>query len=58
MITVIWDTWLKLGTEQEGLPLTRKYGLTCASLMSMSPIRFLLTKMPPATSSLSPMAKP
>jgi quinol monooxygenase YgiN len=24
MITVIWDTWLKSGTEEEGLQLTRK----------------------------------
>ena len=24
MITVIWDTWLKPGTEKEGLNLTRK----------------------------------
>ncbi|MDF0642579.1 MAG: antibiotic biosynthesis monooxygenase [Nitrospira sp.] len=24
MITVVWDTWLKPGTEAEGLQLTRK----------------------------------
>ena len=24
MITVVWDTWLKPGTEEEGLRLTRK----------------------------------
>ena len=24
MITVIWDTWLKSGSEEEGLRLTRK----------------------------------
>jgi quinol monooxygenase YgiN len=24
MITVIWDTWLKSGTEEEGLCLTRR----------------------------------
>jgi quinol monooxygenase YgiN len=24
MVTVVWDTWLKAGTEAEGLRLTRK----------------------------------
>src|SRR5262245_491667 len=24
MVTVIWDTWLKAGTEEEGLRLTRQ----------------------------------
>jgi quinol monooxygenase YgiN len=24
MVTVIWDTWLKAGSEEEGLRLTRK----------------------------------
>jgi len=24
MITVVWDTWLKPGTEEEGLRLTRQ----------------------------------
>ena len=24
MVTVIWNTWLKVGTEEEGLRLTRQ----------------------------------
>jgi hypothetical protein len=24
MVTVVWDTWLKPGTEEEGLRLTRQ----------------------------------
>jgi len=24
MVTVVWDTWLKPGSEEEGLRLTRK----------------------------------
>ena len=31
MVTVIWDTWLKPGTEEEGLRLTRQVWLDMRS---------------------------
>jgi hypothetical protein len=54
MVTVVWDTWLKPGTEEEGLRLTRQVWSDMRSFAAMSRMKFTSIKMLQDTSSLSP----